>query len=116
MEIAVKRVYEKRDLEDGTRILVDRYWPRGLSKEAARVDLWMKEIAPSAELIKWFGHRPERWEEFRRRYERELAEEERAAKVEELRRRAREGKVTLLFGAKDQEHNNAVALAGCLRC
>jgi uncharacterized protein YeaO (DUF488 family) len=114
MAVSVKRVYVEPGPEDGTRVLVDRYWPRGLSKGAARVDIWMKELAPSAELIKWFGHKPERWEEFTRRYQEELKGDDRRPKLDELRRRAKAGKVTLLFGARDEQHNNAVALAESL--
>lgn len=105
---AVRRVYDPPREEDGLRVLVDRLWPRGLSKEAARVDLWLKDIAPSDALRKWYGHEPSRWDEFRRRYFAEL--EAHRERLEELRQQARRGRVTLLFGARDEEHNNAVAL------
>jgi uncharacterized protein YeaO (DUF488 family) len=115
MNIKIKRVYEQPDKDDGRRILVDRLWPRGLTKEKAGVDLWLKEIAPSTELRKWFGHDPDRWEEFKERY---LAELEEAGKMEVLRNiaeRAREENVTLLFGAKDTRHNDARALEAFIR-
>lgn len=89
-------------------MLVDRLWPRGLSKDAARVDLWLKDIAPSDALRKWYGHDPARWEEFRRRYFAEL--DTHREELEELKKRARRERVTLLFGARDEERNNAVAL------
>jgi uncharacterized protein YeaO (DUF488 family) len=105
---AVRRVYDPPQEEDGLRVLVDRLWPRGLSKDAARVDLWLKDIAPSDALRKWYGHDPSRWDEFRRRYFSEL--EAHRERLEELKERARRGRVTLLFGARDEERNNAVAL------
>lgn len=111
--ISVKRVYEPASTRDGLRVLVDRLWPRGLSKERARVDLWMKELAPSAELRRWFAHEVERWPEFQRRYAVELAQNE--ALVAELEALARRRTVTLLFGAKDEAHNQAVALAAFLK-
>ena len=110
LSIALKRVYDEPEPRDGTRVLVDRLWPRGLSKERARVDVWMKEIAPSNELRKWFGHDPEKFEEFRRRYETELASESRQETLEKLRDMARRGPITLVFAAHDIEHNNAVVL------
>jgi uncharacterized protein YeaO (DUF488 family) len=106
--IKVRRVYESREPSDGTRVLVDRLWPRGLTKEAAAVDHWMRDLAPSTALRKWFGHDPARWDEFRRRYAAELRERE--ALLEELRELARHGPVTLVFGARDERHNDAVAL------
>jgi uncharacterized protein YeaO (DUF488 family) len=108
MTIRVKRAYSPPNRNDGCRVLVDRLWPRGVGKEAARIDEWYKEIAPSAELRKWYGHAPERWPEFRRRYFAELSEKE--ERVAELLEKARSGALTLVFGAKDEEHNNAVAL------
>jgi uncharacterized protein YeaO (DUF488 family) len=101
MTIKLKRVYEHPDAMDGERVLVDRLWPRGLTKERARVDLWLKEIAPSTELRKWFGHDPAKWEEFKRRYRAELKENK--EQVARLEAEARKGQVTLLFGAKDEE-------------
>ncbi|TIT77673.1 MAG: DUF488 domain-containing protein [Mesorhizobium sp.] len=112
-DIAVKRVYEAPAKADGQRVLVDRIWPRGVAKEDAALALWLKDIAPSDELRKWFGHEPERWPEFRKRYWAELDANKEA--VAELRDVLREGKVTLLYGAHDEAHNNAVALAGYLR-
>ncbi len=114
MSLSLKRVYERPSPEDGTRILVDRLWPRGLRKNQAHVDLWLKEAAPSTPLRRWFGHDPTRWAEFRRRYRREL-EAEHQELLSELRRRARREHVTLLFGARDAEHNNAVALRELVR-
>ena len=108
----VKRVYEPSETSDGTRVLVDRIWPRGLTKEHARVDVWLKDIAPSAGLRTWFGHDPNRWREFQKRYFEELRANH--AAVDHLTDLVTAGKVTLLFGAHDVEHNNAVALANYL--
>lgn len=108
MPIELKRVYAEPSPQDGYRVLVDRLWPRGVSKEAARLDAWMKEIAPSDELRKWFHHDRPRWAEFRRRYLSELKDHR-----EELRglaRRSRNERITLLFGARDEERNHAVVL------
>jgi uncharacterized protein YeaO (DUF488 family) len=113
MKIEIKRVYATPEVADGTRILVDRLWPRGLTKEKARVDLWLKEIAPSTELRKWFGHDPERWTEFRRRYLQEL--KSRGEQLSLLKQEAEKGPVTLVFGAKDEEHNEAVILGDLLQ-
>ena len=106
--LKIKRVYEPRERGDGERILVDRLWPRGLSKRAAAVDRWMKDLGPSHALRTWFGHDPGRWAEFRRRYVAELRARREALAA--LARRSRARSVTLLFGARDTEHNNAVAL------
>ncbi len=106
--IRIRRAYEPAARGDGRRVLVDRIWPRGVSKEEAQVDEWLKEIAPSNELRKWFGHDPERWEEFRKRYFREL--DARPELVQQLREWADGHTVTLVYGARDTEHNNAVAL------
>ena len=111
--LQVKRVYEKPERTDGTRILVDRLWPRGLSKQAARLTMWLKDIAPSTELRDWFGHDPGRWTEFETRYKAELASNH--AAVATLAEYLREGKVTLLYGAKDEAHNNALVLAEYMR-
>jgi uncharacterized protein YeaO (DUF488 family) len=108
MAIKLKRAYEGPESGGGFRILVDRLWPRGVSKSAARIDLWLKEIAPSAALRKWFGHDPSKWTTFRDRYFRELDQNPKA--VEQLMAHVRRGTVTLVYGAKDQEHNDAVAL------
>jgi uncharacterized protein YeaO (DUF488 family) len=106
--IRIKRVYEEPEIEDGTRILVDRLWPRGLTKEKARVDLWLKDVAPSTELRKWFAHDPARWAEFRSRYLDELKRNKEPVSL--LRQHAAKGTVTLVYGAKDQQHNEAVVL------
>jgi uncharacterized protein YeaO (DUF488 family) len=106
--IQLKRVYDAPEESDGTRVLVDRVWPRGVRKDEAALDEWLKDIAPTTELRKWFGHSPDRWERFRYRYEAELAENEEA--LERLLELCREGDVTLLYSARNQEYNNAVAL------
>ena len=106
--IRLKRAYEPAGKSDGTRILVDRLWPRGVTKEAARIDLWLKEIAPSTELRKAFGHDPKKWRMFVSRYRRELAAH--ADELDLIRRKARETTVTLVYGARDEEHNHAVVL------
>lgn len=108
MAIRVKRIYQPAAAEDGVRVLVDRMWPRGLSKERARVDHWFREVSPSAPLRKWFRHDPAKWDEFRRRYFEEL--DQAADAVAKLRSLANGQTVTLLYAAKDEEHNNAVAL------
>jgi len=108
MDIKLKRAYEPAESIDGFRILVDRLWPRGVSKKSARIDLWLKESAPSTQLRKWFGHDPAKWDTFRKRYFRELADNSEA--VVQLLEHARHGSVTLIYGAKDQEHNDAIAL------
>lgn len=112
MSIAIKRVYEPPAKNDGKRVLVDRLWPRGLKKDEAALDLWVRELAPSATLRRWFGHDPSRWDAFRHRYATELD-----AKAEYWRALAEEGarhRVTLVYGSKDEEHNNAVALKAYL--
>jgi uncharacterized protein YeaO (DUF488 family) len=106
--IQLKRVYEPPSKEDGIRILVDRLWPRGLTKKKAAVDLWLKDIAPTTELRKWFGHDPARWKEFQVRYRKELRADKEA--VDLLKQKSKEGTVTLVYGAKDQEHNEALVL------
>lgn len=108
--IQLKRVYEKASRKDGVRILVDRLWPRGLSKERAAVKHWLKDVAPSTELRKWFGHDPEKWQEFQRRYREELKEKEKKALLDALREESKEQTITLLYGARDEEHNEAVVL------
>lgn len=112
MSPRIKRVYDPPAEADGYRVLVDRIWPRGLSKEAAQVDEWLKDIAPSTALRKWFGHDPEKWQEFMRRYFREL--DASPAATARLRTLVRGRRVTLLYGAKDVLHNNAVALQAYL--
>lgn len=106
--LAVKRAYEAAKPEDGQRILVDRLWPRGVTKAQAKLDDWLKDIAPSARLRKWFGHDPARWDEFRRRYREELKQH--GPLLRELRRQARKGPITLVYAAKDEAHNEAVVL------
>jgi uncharacterized protein YeaO (DUF488 family) len=113
MDIRLKRAYEPAGSSDGYRVLIDRLWPRGLSRERASLDEWNRELAPSTELRRWFGHEPSRFEEFRRRYLDELGGQRSA--LTGLRRRARMGRVTLVYGAKDTEHNDAVVLAEVLR-
>ena len=108
MKVKIKRVYEEANKNDGQRILVDRLWPRGLRKAEAKVDLWLKEIAPSTALRRWFGHEPSRWEEFKRRYSAELKKN--SDQVALLEREASTHKVTLVYGAKNQEQNAAVVL------
>lgn len=106
--IKIKSVYEKPEDEDGIRILVDRLWPRGLTKEKASIDLWLKDIAPSTELRKWFNHDPEKWNEFKKRYLAELNENKKSVAM--LKEQLTNGDVTLIFGAKDEEHNEALVL------
>ncbi len=108
MDIKIKRVYEQPQSGDGVRILVDRLWPRGLTKEKARIDLWAKEIAPSNELRKWYGHEPARWEEFKRRYFAEL--NRMPDEVNKLTSAMKKGPVTFLFSSKEEKINNAQAL------
>jgi len=110
--IQLKRIYDPPSKSDGYRVLVDRIWPRGLSKDAARIDLWMKDIAPSTELRKWFNHDPERWAGFQEKYRTELRKCGEA--LDELRDRAKKEPVTLLYGAKDTQHNQAVVLRDVL--
>ncbi|WP_337174921.1 DUF488 domain-containing protein [Paludisphaera sp.] len=106
--VRLKRAYLPAEPDDGARILVDRLWPRGVSKEKAALDEWMKDVGPSTELRKWFGHDPERWDEFRRRYRGELRHH--AEELGRLRALAGEGTVTLVYAARDEEHNEAVVL------
>jgi uncharacterized protein YeaO (DUF488 family) len=111
-DIQLKRAYEARSRNDGRRILVDRLWPRGISKAKAGIDEWLKELAPSTELRKWFGHDPERWDEFRRRYAKEIHAQ--AELLAHLRAIAREGPVTLVYSAHDELHNDAIVLRDVL--
>jgi len=112
MAIKLKRVYDEPTKTDGTRILVDRLWPRGLTKEKAHVDLWLKEVAPSTALRKWFAHDPEKWPEFKARYKAELKNN--APQLALLKQAASRGPTTLLYGSKDTEHNEAVVLQDLL--
>lgn len=107
-EIKIKRAYEDVSKQDGYRILVDRLWPRGVTKERAQIDEWVKEVAPSTELRKWFHHDPTQWEEFEKRYRKELADKREA--LHKIAKRAKEGTVTLIYSAKDEEHNQAIVL------
>ena len=113
MSIKIKRVYAEPEKSDGFRILVDRLWPRGLTKEKARVDLWLKDVAPSNELRKWFVHDEQKWPEFQSRYKDELKSHNEQLHV--LREKSAKGTVTLLFGAKDEAHNEAVVLEKLLQ-
>lgn len=110
--IQMKRAYEPASDDDGARYLVDRLWPRGVKKEDLRIDGWLKEVAPSTELRKWFGHDPAKWDEFQKRYRREL--EDNVEAWQPLLDAARNGTLTLVYGAKDTEHNDAVVLRGLL--
>jgi uncharacterized protein YeaO (DUF488 family) len=111
--LRLKRAYEPRTRGDGRRVLVDRLWPRGVSKERLAIDEWMKDLAPTAELRRWFAHDPAKWLTFQRRYKREL--QEHGDLIDLLARRALQGRVTLIFGAKDESHNDAVVLAAVVR-
>lgn len=106
--IKLKRAYEKASRVDGERILVERLWPRGLTKERAALDLWLKDVAPSPELRKWFGHDPSRWEQFQERYRKELEEKEEAVRL--LKQKGKDGTVTLVYAARDEKHNGALVL------
>jgi len=108
MRIRLKRAYDDPARDDGSRVLVDRLWPRGVSREDAHLDEWMKEIAPTSDLRRWFGHDPDKWKEFKRKYFKEL--DDREELVRKLLDMAAERTLTLVYGAKDEEHNNAVAL------
>jgi uncharacterized protein YeaO (DUF488 family) len=113
--LRIKRVYEKRDSGDGKRILVDRLWPRGLTREEAAIYEWMKDLAPSDELRKWFGHEPEKWAEFRQKYTQELNAPDKVRLLDKLASMARGGNVTLVYAARDTEHNNAQVLEEILQ-
>lgn len=113
MDLRLKRAHESAAAADGHRVLIDRLWPRGVSRERAKLDGWEKELAPSTALRRWFGHEPSRFEEFRRRYVEELRGER--PRLTALRRRARDGTLTLIYSAHDTEHNDAVVLAEVLR-
>jgi len=111
--IKLKRAYEKPARDDGERILVERLWPRGLTKQEAKIDLWLKDVAPSAELRRWFGHDPDKWDEFRKRYQKELKDKDDLIKL--LKRKAKAGAITLIYSARDEEHNSALVLKQFLR-
>jgi uncharacterized protein YeaO (DUF488 family) len=111
MLMGIKRIYEKTEITDGKRILVDALWPRGVKKSTANIDVWLKEVAPSTSLRKWFSHDPSKWTEFKEKYFKELESNEAFSKLLEL---VKESDVTLVYAASDTEHNNAVALAECI--
>lgn len=110
-DVHIRRAYEPAQADDGYRILVDRLWPRGLSKADLAYDQWCKDLAPSAELRRWFDHQVEKWPEFCKRYRAELHTPEQQARIQEIIRAAKGSRITLIYGAKDQEHNQAVVLA-----
>lgn len=112
MKVKIKRVYESPQDQDGQRILIDRLWPRGLTKEKARIDLWLKDVAPSTELRKWFNHEPEKWPEFQKRYSKELLNNQ--TTLNELLLKIKKSNVTLVYSAKDELHNDAVLLKSYL--
>lgn len=109
-KIRLRRIYEDLERGEGTRVLVDRVWPRGISKDDADLDHWFKELAPSTELRKWFGHDPKLWAAFKEKYRKELKAEDKREQLEQLADLARSGSLVLLYGAKDDEHNQAVVL------
>jgi uncharacterized protein YeaO (DUF488 family) len=113
LDVCSKRIYDPADESDGYRILIDHVWPRGVSRERARLDEWARELAPSDELRRWFDHRPARFADFRARYRHELTAH--AERLEELRRQATRGRLTIVYAARDREHNNAVVLTELLR-
>jgi len=108
--LKTKRVYDKKESDDGTRILVDRLWPRGLSRDKAFIEEWMKDIAPSNELRKWYGHNTDKWKEFKQRYFKELESDPQNELVQRIRKLAQADDITLLYSAKDTDYNNAEAL------
>ena len=111
--LKVKRIYDRASPDDGKRILVDRLWPRGLKKEDAKINEWLKDIAPSDELRKWFAHDPKKWKEFKERYKKEL--KDKGEILARLKKEVKHGDVTLLYSTRDEEHNNAVALMETLK-
>ncbi|HLU00850.1 MAG TPA: DUF488 family protein [Burkholderiaceae bacterium] len=115
MQVDIRRVYDPPGTNEGCRVLVDRIWPRGIRKEALEYDLWAKEVAPSPALRKWFGHSPQRWEEFQKKYGEELAQPDVQERLRAIVKDAGKKKLTLLYGARDPEHNHALILADALR-
>ncbi len=111
MTVRLQRAYEAPGADDGYRVLVDRVWPRGRSRETLRLDAWERELGPSDELRHWFGHDPARWAEFQARYRAELSAPDQGARLDALAERARQGTVTLVYGARDEEHNQARVIA-----
>ena len=114
MDVRLKRAYERPDPADGSRVLVDRVWPRGRSRQALELAAWERDVAPSNELRRWFGHDPERWDEFQARYREELRAPERRAALDRLARLAADGRLTLVYAAADEEHNQAVVVRDAL--
>ena len=114
LSVALKRAYDEPSASDGTRVLVERLWPRGISKEHAHIDLWLKDVAPSTELRKWYNHDPQKFQEFRRRYENELKSEAAQTALTRLREIAKQGQLTLIFAARDTEHSSAAILQDLL--
>jgi uncharacterized protein YeaO (DUF488 family) len=114
LSIALKRVYDEPAASDGTRVLVERLWPRGISKERAHIDLWLKKVAPSSELRKWYNHDTQKFQEFRRRYEAELTTEAAQEALAKLREIAKQGQLTLIFASRDTDHSNAAILQDLL--
>ena len=115
MEVEIRRVYDPPGKNEGLRVLVDRLWPRGVRKNELEYDLWEKDIAPTPELRKWFGHKPERWKEFHERYRKELESAGAHERLKAVAAEAGKRRITLLYGARDPEHNHALILAGALR-
>lgn len=115
MEVGIRRVYDTPKKSEGLRVLVDRLWPRGVRKDDLHYDLWEKEIAPTAGLRKWFGHDAARWDGFREKYRKELAAPEAGERLDAIVRQAGKRRITLLYGARDPEHNHALVLADILR-
>ena len=111
--LRIKRIYDPVSPDDGKRILIDRLWPRGVKKEDAKIDEWLRDIAPSDELRKWFAHDPKKWKEFKERYKKELKDKDEI--LARLKKEMRQGDVTLLYSARDEEHNNAIALKEMLK-
>ncbi|HZS01149.1 MAG TPA: DUF488 family protein [Chloroflexota bacterium] len=114
MPVQIRRAYEPPTATDGYRVLIDRVWPRGITKEEARLDEWARDLAVPTDLRRWFGHDPAKWDEFRRRYRAMLLAPERRGALDALAERARHGTVTIVYGARDEQHNNAVVLAEVL--
>jgi uncharacterized protein YeaO (DUF488 family) len=114
LSVALKRAYDEPATSDGTRVLVERLWPRGISRERAHIDLWLKDVAPSTELRKWYNHDPQKFPEFRRRYETELKSVAAQVALTKLREIAKQGQLTLIFAARDADHSNAVILQDLL--
>ncbi|PKN67551.1 MAG: DUF488 domain-containing protein [Deltaproteobacteria bacterium HGW-Deltaproteobacteria-15] len=113
--LKIKRAYEKKESTDGRRILIDRLWPRGLTKAEAEIDEWIKELSPSSQLRKWYGHDPEKWAEFKKRYVRELSSADKKDLLDDLAQEASHRNVTLVYGARDTEHSDARVLEGLLK-